>query len=357
MKKALAICIFLLTIANLAYSQGEVFWIKYEIKESNLDIYATTLTDIFGKVRKDKSLAAELFPIYSDSIKSEPLGASRSYQIPQDLKTLEKIVKELLEASKKNEIPEEVAGAIESLEKLYETTPPQDAYYAEKEQSIGPFSVFNQSFVEIFTNGKVQVTGSLIRIMIGSRTGFRLPFYLYASATGSNGVEKDTTNNELTMTNLLNPLGGIASLTFYKDDFIRKGNNGIDLNLQLSGRLLPAPKNSENEYKFIPNIYMRAGLMLKTDAWSPDNTTLAGSFVINMNFVLSMIAENDAVLFFDPNTRNLMIGYTIEAKLAIEKIVAIKAGYYFLNVLKDIPVDSKLSSGKGFFKISIDKQF
>lgn len=206
---------------------------------------------------------------------------------------------------------------------------------SEREEEEEVVDVLGQSFLDVFSNGKVQGTAQVLRINIGERSGFYIPFYLFVGASGDGFGESE--RNENTASNLLNPIGGVLNGSFngitnlYKSE---SGKTSLKFAYQLSGRLVNGRDSLNVESKFLASGYANAGLFFQTSTWEPDQPDNPGVFWVQAKATSSFGINRESLveLFGAEIEDNYFLGYSVDAGLEIINRINIKVGLYqYLN--------------------------
>jgi hypothetical protein len=235
-----------------------------------------------------------------------------------------------------------------------------DVDYSNKEQSFveneeeqeNPVEVLGRSFVDIFGNGKIQGTAQLLKLRIGEPKGFYIPFYLFLGASGDGlGNSKQ---NENTVANLLNPIGGLLNGTFNGRNNIYKSESGITslkFAYQLSGKLINAQEELTSESKFIGSGYGNLGLFFQTGAWEQGDLDNIGVFWLQAKVTSSFgLSRNSLIDVFGENVDDsFFVGYSFDLGLEINNRINLKAGVYQYFNNQEVDLFSK-----PFFNFSLD---
>jgi hypothetical protein len=211
--------------------------------------------------------------------------------------------------------------------------------------------ILKNGFVDFLTDGSIQASARLLRINIGEKNKFYLPLFIYTGASG-NAFGSDKLN-QTTVSNLLNPIGGIINLSFNGLQNIIKaeGITKLKLAYQLGGRLINGKDSITKERFNFFNTLANLGLFFQTGAWTPDNPSNMGVFYAQVKISTSFSSEENLKNIFGKSAldKNYFIGYSLDTGIEINQTINVKLGVYKytnnqgISLLKD-PV----------FKFSLD---
>lgn len=185
-------------------------------------------------------------------------------------------------------------------------------------------------FVDFLTDGNIQASARLLRINIGERNKFYVPFFIYTGASGSAFGENKL--NKTTVSNLLNPIGGTVNLSFNGLQNLIKGEGVTKLKFayQLGGRMLNGKDSLTQENITFFNGFGNVGLFFQTGAWTPDDPGNMGVFYLQAKLISSISSRNNFKKIFGAYslTNDYLLGYSIDAGIEINKVINVKLGIY-----------------------------
>jgi len=185
-------------------------------------------------------------------------------------------------------------------------------------------------FVDFLTDGNIQASARLLRINIGERNKFYLPFFIYTGTAGNAfGTNK---LNETTVSNLLNPIGGTLNISFNGLQNIIKspGVTKLKFAYQFGGRIINGKDSVNQENQNFFNGLANVGLFFQTSAWEPNDPNNLGIFYVQAKFVSSISSKDNFQKLFGKHSieKNYLLGYSLDAGIVINKIIAAKLGVY-----------------------------
>lgn len=185
-------------------------------------------------------------------------------------------------------------------------------------------------FVDFLTDGNIQASARLLRINIGERNKFYLPFFIYTGAAG-NAFGEDKLN-KTTVSNLLNPIGGTVNLSFNGLQNLIKGEGVTKLKFayQLGGRMLNGKDSLTQENITFFNGFGNIGLFFQTGAWPADDPDNMGIFYFQVKLISSISGKDNFKKIFGTNSLNndYLLGYSVDAGIEINKVINVKLGIY-----------------------------
>ena len=185
-------------------------------------------------------------------------------------------------------------------------------------------------FVDFLSDGNIQASARLLRINIGDRNKFYLPFFIYTGTAG-NAFGGDKLN-KTTVSNLLNPIGGTINLSFNGLQNLIKGESVTKLKFayQLGGRTMNGKDSLTQENVNFFNGFANLGLFFQTGAWTPDDPSNMGIFYIQAKLISSFSSNGNLQKIFGNSSINkgYLLGYSIDAGIEINKVINVKLGVY-----------------------------
>lgn len=193
-----------------------------------------------------------------------------------------------------------------------------------------PVEVLKNGFVDFVSDGNIQASARLLRINIGERDKFYIPFYIYTGASGNAFGSENL--NQTTVANLLNPVGGTINLSFngLQDIIGESGITKLKFAYQVGGRLINGRDSVTKENLNFFNGLANLGFFFQTGAWTPDDPDNMGMFFLQAKFSASVSSEGDFQKVFGKTVldNNLLMGYSIDAGIEINKVINLKVGVY-----------------------------
>jgi hypothetical protein len=185
-------------------------------------------------------------------------------------------------------------------------------------------------YVDFLTDGNIQASANLLRINIGDKNGFYLPFFIYTGVAG-NAFGSDSLNST-TVTNLLNPIGGTINLSFNGLQNLTKSETVWKLKFayQVGGRLLNGKDSlTQANFNFF-NGFGNIGFFLQAPAWTPDDPSNMGIFYVQTKFISSISTQDNYQKLFGPQSisSSFLLGYSIDAGIEINQVIDVKLGIY-----------------------------
>ncbi len=193
--------------------------------------------------------------------------------------------------------------------------------------------ILGKSFFDIFTNGNLQGTAQLLKINIGEPDGFNVPIFFLAGASGNGFSLESDKKNENTISNLLNPIGGLFNGTwmgFYPFHTSKSGITSLKVSVQISTKLLTADDSVSNDSEFLLSGYGNLGVFFQTGAWESTDKNNIGVFWIQAKAAASVFFSGGDLknIFGSALESKNFIGYSVDGGLAINKRINLKFGIY-----------------------------
>jgi hypothetical protein len=201
-----------------------------------------------------------------------------------------------------------------------------------------PVEFLSRGLLDLHVNGQVEASAQMVRIRIGEPNGFNVPFYLLVGATRS--AFGDDQANEATVTDLINPTGGLVNGSFQADlpvwrsaseiTFVRLAGSG-------GGRLVSGRSTLEDELKVFGAGYADGGILFQTGAWEADGSYLKGGMAwVQARYAASFIPSEKREEMFGLLSTNPS-GIRIEGGILIQDRVNVKLGAYLPQTGRDLP--------------------
>lgn len=202
--------------------------------------------------------------------------------------------------------------------------------------------IFTSGFIDIINSGQVNASARFIRLFIGEPGRFAIPLSLYSGVSSNNFQNVQAIgqrNNDVLVTNFINPLSGLANVSI--DGVIFFGHKKKEkvtkagILYHFGERVLTGVKvglvNDPQTGKPINflNSFAALGFYFQTGAWERSNAKNVG--ISWFAFRLIDCYTNPTQLKeFMPNieTNGFYRGYSLAWGVEISKIVNIKVVYY-----------------------------
>lgn len=193
-----------------------------------------------------------------------------------------------------------------------------------------PVEVLSNGFVDYVSNGSIQSSARLLRINIGERDKFYIPFFIYTGTAGKAFGEQDA--SEIAVSNLLNPISGTVNLSFHGTQNLVVGSDLTKLKLayQLGGRFLGAGREaSEGTVSFL-NTFGNAGFFFQTEAWNPDQPENMGVAFLQVKLLATFSSEGvmDEIFEGNDSLERQLFGYSVDGGIEIDQTISLKLGVY-----------------------------
>jgi len=201
--------------------------------------------------------------------------------------------------------------------------------------------IFTSGFIDIINNGQVNASARFIRLYIGEPGKFALPLSLYSGVSSNNFQSAQTSlqrNNDVLVTNFINPLSGLANISLDNVIYFKKHSERVTkagILYHIGERVLTGVRtgtvNSPATGKPLNflNSFFSTGLYFQTGAWERNNAKNVG--VSWFAFRLIGCYTNPAQLkeiMPDIQANGIYTGYSLAWGVEITKLVNIKLLYY-----------------------------
>lgn len=205
----------------------------------------------------------------------------------------------------------------------------------EEKTEENKIEILGRGFLDLFSNGRMQGTAQIIKLKIGEPNAFHVPVYLLIGASGEGLGTQGL--NENTVTNLLNPIGGLINLTINNSNSIytsKSGITSIKFAYQISGKLINAQDFISSQTRYLGAGYGNMGLFFQTGAWEAEKDNNLGVFWMQIKATSSLGINEDSyrMAFGEHFRNNLLFGYSADFGIEIDSRVNMKVGIYrFIN--------------------------
>jgi hypothetical protein len=201
--------------------------------------------------------------------------------------------------------------------------------------------IFTSGFIDIINSGQINASSRFIRLYIGEPGKFAIPLSLYSGVSSNNFQNTQATfkrNNDILVTNFINPLSGLANVSIDGVLFFNNKQQKITrtgLIYHVGERILTGVKTGQGSspvtgkpHNFL-NAFGATGFYFQTGAWERNNTKNVGISWVALRYILCYTKPSDMEEFL-PNIRTsgFYNGYSIAWGVEITKIVNIRVVYY-----------------------------
>ena len=220
--------------------------------------------------------------------------------------------------------------------------PRQKTAYKSLLTDLYQFKQFNVTLhPKITNNGQVNASARFIRLFIGEPEKFALPLSLYSGVSSNNFQNTQTAfqrNNDVLVTNFINPLSGLANISIDGVIFFKKKTEKVTkagLLYHAGERILTGIRtgNVANPLTGKPinflNSFYSLGLYFQTGAWERNNAKNVGISWFALRYISSYSNPEQIKEFLSAiETNGMYNGYSIAWGVEITKLVNIKVVYY-----------------------------
>ncbi len=201
--------------------------------------------------------------------------------------------------------------------------------------------IFTSGFIDVVNSGQVNASARFIRLYIGEPGKFALPLSLYSGVSSNNFQNPQTTlqrNNDVLVTNFINPLSGLANLSVdgviyfspKKEKITRAG-----ILYHLGERVLTGIRTgitssltTGKPINFL-NSFGSMGFYFQTGAWERSNSKNLGVSWFAFRYIGCYTNPGQLKeIMPDIETNGVYWGYSIAWGVEISKLVNIKVVYY-----------------------------
>lgn len=201
--------------------------------------------------------------------------------------------------------------------------------------------IFTSGFIDILNNGQINASSRFIRLYIGEPGKFAIPLSLY-SGVSSNSFQNQQLNvqrnNDVLVTNFINPLSGLANISIDGVLFFNKEKEKVTkagVLYHFGERILTGVKvgsasdpTTGRPVNFL-NSFFAMGLYFQTGAWEKNNTKNVGISWLALRYIFCYTNPKQINEFLPSiETNGVYTGYSIAWAVEITKLVNIKVVYY-----------------------------
>ncbi|MBI3138914.1 MAG: hypothetical protein HYZ15_10045 [Sphingobacteriales bacterium] len=201
--------------------------------------------------------------------------------------------------------------------------------------------IFTSGFIDIINSGQVNASARFIRLFIGEPGKFALPLSFYSGVSSNNfqqvqpGLQQ---NNQVLVTNFINPLSGIANLSVDGVVFLARKKEKLTkagLLYHVGERVLSGVRTglitdpqAGKPVNFL-NSFGSAGLYLQTGAWERFNNKNLGVSWLAWRYIMCYSSPSSLRDFMpDIRTNGFYKGWSLAWGVEITRLVNIRVVYY-----------------------------
>ncbi len=202
--------------------------------------------------------------------------------------------------------------------------------------------IFTNGFIDILNSGQVNASARFIRLFVGEPGKFSIPLSLY-SGVSSNSLQTSQAilqrNNDMLVTNFINPLSGLANISV--DGVVFMGKKRKE-NMTKAGLLYHAGERVLTGVRTGPvtspatgkpvnflNSFASLGFYFQTGAWERNNDKNVGVSWFALRYIGCYTNPKQLKeIMPDIETDGFYRGYSIAWGVEITKLVNIKVVYY-----------------------------
>jgi hypothetical protein len=201
--------------------------------------------------------------------------------------------------------------------------------------------IFNSGFIDIINSGQVNASARFIRLYIGEPGAISIPLSLYSGVSSNNFQNMQgfgQHSNDALVTNLINPLSGLANIStdgvkFFKQKrgrLTRAGllfHTGIRILTGFRTGSITDPETGK-PVNFL-NSFGSLGLYFQTGAWERNNARNVGLFWFAPRYIgCSSNPDRIREIIRGIQTNGVYHGFSLAWGVEINNLVNIKVVYY-----------------------------
>jgi hypothetical protein len=201
--------------------------------------------------------------------------------------------------------------------------------------------IFTSGFIDVLNSGQVNASARFIRLYIGEPGKFALPLSLYSGVSSNNFQNSQTTvqrNNDVLVTNFINPLSGLVNLSVdgiiyfsrKKEKITRAGilyHIGERVLTGIRTGIASSPTTGK-PVNFL-NSFGSIGFYFQTGAWERSNSKNLGVSWFAFRYIGCYTNPGQLKeIMPDIQSNGVYKGYSIAWGVEITKLVNIKVVYY-----------------------------
>jgi hypothetical protein len=201
--------------------------------------------------------------------------------------------------------------------------------------------IFTNGFIDIINNGQVNASARFIRLFIGEPGKLAIPVSLYSGVSSNNfqGAQSNLQrNNDVLVTNYINPLSGLANLSVDGVLYFDRKNDKITrsgLLYHFGERVLTGVRTGANTdprtgkpVNFL-NSFGSLGLYFQTGAWERSNNKNLGVSWLAWRYITCFSSPSSIKEFLpEIKTDGIYKGWSLAWGVEITRLVNIRVVYY-----------------------------
>lgn len=201
--------------------------------------------------------------------------------------------------------------------------------------------IFTSGFIDILNSGQVNASSRFIRLFIGEPGKFAVPLSLYSGVSSNNFQNSVATlqrNNDVLVTNFINPLSGLANISIDGVIFFNRKKEKVSkagLLYHFGERILTGVRTglitnptTAKPVNFL-NSFGSLGFYFQTGAWEKNNSRNVGISWLALRYIICYTNSTQLKQFMpDIETNGVYNGYSVAWGVEITKLVNIKVVYY-----------------------------
>lgn len=201
--------------------------------------------------------------------------------------------------------------------------------------------IFTSGFIDILNSGQVNASSRFIRLFIGEPGKFAVPLSLYSGVSSNNFQNSQATlqrNNDVLVTNFINPLSGLANISIDGVLFFNRKKERVTkagLLYHFGERILtgvrtgPVSDPTTGKPVNFLNSFGSLGFYFQTGAWEKNNSRNVGISWLALRYIICYTNSGQLKQFMpDIETNGVYTGYSLAWGVEITKLVNIKVVYY-----------------------------
>jgi hypothetical protein len=201
--------------------------------------------------------------------------------------------------------------------------------------------IFTSGYIDIINSGQVNASARFIRLYIGEPGKFAVPLSLYSGVSSNNFQNAPTSvlrNNDLLVTNFINPLSGLANISVDGVLFFNRKKEKITkagILYHFGERVLTGVKTglvtnttTGKPVNFL-NSFGAFGFYFQTGAWEKSNNKNLGVSWFALRYIGCYTTPGQLKeIMPDIKTNGIYNGYSIAWGVEITKLLNIRVVYY-----------------------------
>lgn len=216
----------------------------------------------------------------------------------------------------------------------------------------GKPEILTSGFIDVVNNGQISAAARFLRLSIGEPGRFVIPLSIYSGVSSNNFQNQQfpggLPSNEHLVSSLINPLSGLANISFDGILYTRKHPEHV---LTRAGVLYHAGVRILTGYRVGPvlepatgrplnflNSFASSGIYLQTGAWEKNNAANLGTFWLAGRYIFCYTGAKQLYeILPGANTNGLYHGWSAAWGVEISNLVNLKVIYY--NYVKEPELD------------------